>query len=227
MNEPREILVIDDCKNIRLTIKTALETDGWEVSGAADGEEGFALLETGRFRLALLDLQLAGMDGIEVLRRIRKTDPGIAVIIITAYGTVSNSVEAMKLGAVDFLQKPFSPDTLRALVAEIMSQHAAGIGSGCSAPQTGGDFRRAAKVALRLGDYSAAERHLQQAVRLDARNPETFNLMGVTLEVSGNQLEAQKCYRAALSLHSGYEPARQNLERLTMRGGKGTILLGR
>ncbi len=227
MNEHREILVIDDCKNIRLTIQTALETDGWEVSCAADGEEGFALLETGRFRVALLDLQLPGMDGIEVLRRIRKTDPGIAFIIITAYGTVSNSVEAMKLGAIDFLQKPFSPDTLRALVAEIMSQHVAGNETGSSRSQTSGDFLRAAKAAMRIGDYLAAERNLQEAVRLDARNPETFNLMGVTLEVSGNQLEAQRCYRAALSLHPGYEPARQNLERLTMNGGKGTILLGR
>lgn len=227
MNEHREILVIDDCKNIRLTIQTALETDGWEVSGAADGEEGVALLETGRFRLALLDLQLPGMDGIEVLRRIRKTDPGIAVIIITAYGTVANSVEAMKLGAVDFLQKPFSPDALRSIIADIMSQLVPETGAAAAQPKTSGEFLRAAKAAMRIGDYSAAERSLQEAVRLDARNPETFNLMGVTLEVSGSQLEAQKCYRAALSLDPGHEPARRNLERLTMNGGKGSILLGR
>lgn len=226
MNEPREILIIDDCRNIRLTVQTALETDGWDVSGAADGEEGVALLETGRFRLTLLDLQLPGMDGIEVLRRIRRINPGIAVVIITAYGTVANSVEAMKLGAIDFLQKPFSPDSVRAIVREIMSQPFCSNQAADPVPRTSGEFLLAARSSMRSGDYTIAERALQEAAKLDARNPETFNLMGVTLEVGGNQLEAQKCYRAALSLDPGYQPARRNLERLTMNGGKGPILLG-
>lgn len=226
MSEAREILIIDDCRNIRLTVRMALEAEGWDVAAAADGEEGFALLETGRFRLALLDLQLPGMDGIEVLRRIKKINPGIAVVIITAYGTVANSVEAMKLGAIDFLQKPFTPDKLRAIVREIMSQPAVVDRPTDAAPRSSGELLLAARAYMRSGDYTTAERNLQEAAKLDARNPETFNLMGVTLEVGGNQLEAQKCYRAALSLDPGYEPARRNLERLTMNRGKGPILLG-
>ncbi|HNW34472.1 MAG TPA: response regulator [Candidatus Ozemobacteraceae bacterium] len=226
MSEAREILIIDDCRNIRLTVQTALEADGWDVAGAGDGEEGFALLKTGRFRLALLDLQLPGMDGIEVLRRIRKINSGIAIVIITAYGTVANSVEAMKLGAIDFLQKPFSPDTLRTLVREIMSQPLSIDPSADVSPRSSGEFLVAARTAMRSGNYRTAEKHLQEAAKRDARNPETFNLLGVTLEVGGNQLEAQKFYRAALSLDPGFEPARGNLERLILNRGKGPILLG-
>ncbi|HOY66591.1 MAG TPA: response regulator [Candidatus Ozemobacteraceae bacterium] len=225
MNESREILVIDDCKNIRLTIQTTLETDGWEVSTAADGEEGFALLKTGRFRVALLDLQLPGMEGIAILRGIRRICPGIAFIIITAFGTVSNIVEAMKLGAIDVLEKPFAPNRLRAIVRECMDRPNSCSARDAPVPQTSGDHLRLAREAMRRAEFHTAEEQLQAAAKLDARNPEVLTLMGVTLEVAGNLLEAQKCYRAALALDPGFDTARRNLERLTLNGGKVPIFL--
>ena len=103
------ILVVDDEKNIRLTLSQSLEPLGIPVQTAANGEEALQKLREGQFGLVFLDLKMPGMDGMDVLRRIKDDWPSVRVIIITAYGTIESAVEAMKLGAVDFVQKPFSP----------------------------------------------------------------------------------------------------------------------
>ena len=87
------------------------------VQTAGDGEEALQKLQDSDFSLVLLDLKLPGMDGLEVLRRIRESRPKTRVIMITAHGTIDYAVEAMKLGAVDFLRKPFSPGEIRTLVS--------------------------------------------------------------------------------------------------------------
>ena len=98
--ERQRILVVDDEKNIRLTLVQALESAGMLVQTAGDGEEALRLLSEADFNLVLLDLKLPGMDGLEVLRRIRQSRPKLRVIIITAHGTIEYAVEAMKSGAV-------------------------------------------------------------------------------------------------------------------------------
>jgi DNA-binding NtrC family response regulator len=103
------ILVVDDEKNIRLTMSQSLEVLEIPVQTAVNGEEALQKLQEGTFALVFLDLKMPGMDGMEVLRRIKSNWPKIRVVIITAHGTIQSAVEAMKLGAVDFLQKPFSP----------------------------------------------------------------------------------------------------------------------
>ncbi len=115
----RPILIVDDEKNIRLTLSQTLETLGTEIDTAADGEEALAKLKGREFGLILLDIRMPGMDGMEVLRRVREMRPDIRIIMITAYGTVESAVEAMKLGAVDFLQKPFDPEEIRELVLRV------------------------------------------------------------------------------------------------------------
>ncbi|MBE0616331.1 MAG: response regulator, partial [Proteobacteria bacterium] len=105
----RSVLVVDDEKNIRLTLTQSLRALEVETDTAVNGEEALAKLGQAAYDLLLLDLKMPGMDGMEVLRRTRETLPELPVVILTAYGTVASAVEAMKLGAVDFLQKPFSP----------------------------------------------------------------------------------------------------------------------
>ncbi|HMR67799.1 MAG TPA: response regulator, partial [Anaerolineae bacterium] len=105
----QKILIVDDEKNIRLTMKQALQPLGYELETAVNGEDALQQLEVGDFGLILLDLRLPGLSGLEVLRRVAELRPDIRVILISAHGTVENAVEAMRLGAVDFIQKPFVP----------------------------------------------------------------------------------------------------------------------
>ena len=111
------ILVIDDENNIRLMVRLTLQHSGHTVQTAADGAEGLDKFGNGlEWDLVLLDQRMPGMDGLTVLREIRKRDVQARVIMATAFGTIDLAVEAMKLGATDFLRKPFTAETLRGAV---------------------------------------------------------------------------------------------------------------
>jgi DNA-binding response OmpR family regulator len=222
--EGKPILIVDDEKNIRLTLSQALKILEVETDTAANGEEALVKLKEREFGLILLDLKMPGMDGMEVLRRVREIRPDIRIIIITAYGTVESAVEAMKLGAVDFIQKPFSPEEIRELVSRVMDREKLD-------EQKVVDYGSSLELAKRcVGDrhFDAAIEHVRKAISLDPGRPEAFNLLGALIEIRGDRIEAQKNYRAALSLDPSYEPAIKNLQRSTngrwrLRGG---ILLG-
>lgn len=116
-DQPVQILVIDDERDIRDGCERILSRVGCQVTKAANGEAGLAALERQDFSLVLLDLKMPGLDGFEVLKRIRQSHPDLQVIVITGYATVETAIEAMKLGAYDFISKPFQPDQLRLTVA--------------------------------------------------------------------------------------------------------------
>jgi two-component system, NtrC family, nitrogen regulation response regulator NtrX len=118
------ILVIDDEAAIRDSLRMTLEYEGYEVSGAATGQEGLALVERDAPDLVLLDVKMPGMDGLDVLTRLHTIDDGLPVIMISAHGTPSTAVEAIKKGALDFLEKPFeSTDRLRVTIQNAL-EHA-------------------------------------------------------------------------------------------------------
>lgn len=116
------VLLVDDERNIRLTLTRALEDMGLEVETAASGEEALARLRERRYGLMLLDLKLPGIDGLEVLRRMRALDSRPDVVVFTAHGTIETAVDAMKYGATDFIRKPFSPAELRAVVERVQQR---------------------------------------------------------------------------------------------------------
>ena len=120
MSPAKHILIIDDEPNVRLMFRTALESAGHEVVESEGGEQGLRRLRQSPADLVLLDLQMPTMDGLEVLRRLRSDENLVPVVIITAYGSVPDAVEAMKLGAIDFLAKPITPDALRKVVVQIL-----------------------------------------------------------------------------------------------------------
>ena len=220
----KSVLIVDDEKNIRLTLSQTLEGRGVETETAANGEEALAKLKEREFSLILLDLKMPGIDGMEVLRQISKIRPDIRIIIITAYGTIESAVEAMKLGAADFIQKPFSPDEIRELVSRVMDREKLD-------EQKIVDYASSIELAKRsIGDrhFDAAIEHVRRAVSLDPGRPEAFNLLGALTEIQGDRIEAQKNYRAALSLDPSYEPAIKNLQRSTDGRWRlrGDILLG-
>lgn len=207
----RPILVVDDEKNIRLTLSQALEPLGMPVQTAMNGEEALSKLNAEGYGLLLLDLKMPGMDGMEVLRRVRKKWPKIRVIILTAHGTIEFAVEAMKLGAVDFIQKPFSPSEIRNLVSQVLEREKLEEGEAA-------DYRTLMQIAKRHvadGHYDRAREFARKSIALDPGHPEAYNLLGVLLEIKGDNLEAQKFYRAALDIDPTYKPAHANLERTT------------
>jgi DNA-binding NtrC family response regulator len=109
-------LAVDDEKNIRLMLTQALTAEDTLVETAVNGEEALAKLDQSSYDLLLLDLRLPGMTGVEVLREVRERDAKLPIIILTAHGTVESAVEALRIGAVNFLQKPFAPRELREAV---------------------------------------------------------------------------------------------------------------
>src|SRR5215470_10135360 len=115
MPKPR-ILVIDDDAGIRESLRMTLEYDGYDVAGAATGQEGLALVEREAPDLVLLDVKMPGMDGLDVLTRLHSMHETLPVVMISAHGTPSSAVEAIRKGALDFLEKPFE-STERVLVS--------------------------------------------------------------------------------------------------------------
>jgi DNA-binding response OmpR family regulator len=216
----KSVLIVDDEKNIRLTLSQALEALGIETDTATNGEEALVKLREKEFGLILLDLKMPGMDGMEVLRRVSETRPDIRIIVITAYGTIESAVEAMKLGAADFIQKPFATQEIRELVSRVIDREKLD-------EKKAVDYGSSIELAKRcIGDrhFGGAIEHVRRAIFLDPGRPEAFNLLGALMEIQGDRIEAQKNYRAALSLDPSYEPAIKNLQRSTdgrwkLRGG--------
>ncbi|MGO8993142.1 MAG: sigma-54-dependent transcriptional regulator [Polyangiaceae bacterium] len=107
-----KILIVDDQRNMRTTLAMMLRGAGYEVDEAADGEMGSERGATEAFDVVLTDLRMGTKDGIDVLRGIKETQPMTEVIVMTAYGTIESAVEAMRLGAFDYIQKPFTEQEL-------------------------------------------------------------------------------------------------------------------
>jgi len=119
---PERVLIIDDEENIRQMLRLTLETAGYEVGEAGDGMEAFAILGgDSAWNVILLDQRLPIMEGTEVLRRIMVLAPQARVVMMTAFASVELVVQAMKLGATDFLRKPLTPEIVRNSVAAALS----------------------------------------------------------------------------------------------------------
>jgi DNA-binding response OmpR family regulator len=114
----KRILIIDDEENIRRVMRLTLQAAGYEVGEAGDGERGLEVFGDGSgWDAVLLDQRMPGMDGLETLSQINKRNAGARVIMATAYASIELAVEAMKLGATDFVRKPMTPEILRNAVA--------------------------------------------------------------------------------------------------------------
>jgi DNA-binding NtrC family response regulator len=119
------VLIIDDEAAIRESLETLLELEGYGVESAATGEDGLARIGERSFDLVLLDLALPDRNGIDLLAEIHVQDPGLSIIIVTAYGTVENAVKAMQAGASNFVQKPWDNEKLLADVRAAVTRHRA------------------------------------------------------------------------------------------------------
>jgi DNA-binding response OmpR family regulator len=219
----KQILIVDDEINIRLTLTQVLENLEFQIESVGSGQDALAKLEDQQLVLMILDLRMPGMDGMEILRRTRRTRPDIKIIMMTAHGTVDSAVEAIKLGAVDFINKPFTPDQIRSLVVKVLDRDT------INDQQV---FDYATNMELARGCitnlfFEAALEYIKKAIALDPSQAEAFNLMGALKEIQGDDLEANKNYRAALALDPRYKPAAQNLDRAIKDRTRGNLSFGR
>lgn len=211
--EKKKILIIDDERNIRMTLTYCLESEGYQVDTAINGEEGLDILLNQKkiYDLILLDIKMPGKTGMEVLKELRENENKSNVIMITAYGTIKEAVTAIKLNAIDFISKPFTPDQIKALVAKVFSRE----NLQEDKLNTFEEYIEFAKLNIIEKKFDKAIEALRIAISKEPGLPDTHNLLGVIEEYKGNVDEAQKYYRAALALDPSYEPANSNLDRIT------------
>jgi DNA-binding NtrC family response regulator len=119
-----KILIVDDELIMRESLAGWLERDGHDVDTATSGEEALEKVRDTRFDILLVDIKMEGISGLEVLKQIKENDPDVAVVMITAYGSIATAIDAMKNGAYDYLLKPFDPNELGVLIDKIILHQA-------------------------------------------------------------------------------------------------------
>ncbi|MDB5352169.1 MAG: response regulator with CheY-like receiver, AAA-type ATPase, and DNA-binding domain [Planctomycetota bacterium] len=222
MNTPLRILIVDDEPNVRLMFRTSLEQAGYALEEAIDGEDALERHREAPADLILLDLQMPRLDGMATLRRLRDEGQNVPVVIVTAHGSIPDAVAAMRLGAIDFLSKPLTPETLRKVVSEVVRRHTppvprlAPIASPAEVITPAVQFAEnmiKAKRSLNLRAFDEAEVYLKQAIGLDPRSAEAHNLKGVLHELRNEHDASYREYKAALKADRHYEPAKHNMTR--------------
>jgi two-component system, OmpR family, response regulator len=186
----KRAIVVDDAKNIRNLLTTCLELYGYEVSAASGGEEALRLFKEESFDLAFLDIKMPEVSGTEVLRRIRASGQTLPVIIMTAFATVKNAVECTKLGAVAYLQKPFTADKVKSVLEEFSLQNS------CSERDVEHQLD-AARELLEAGKLEEAYCSLKALLSIDPACSKCYRLLGKVLELKGKPEEARRFYKAA------------------------------
>lgn len=119
----KRVLVVDDEENLRRVTQLKLQQAGYEAMTASDGRQALEVLARNPHDLIITDLKMPGMSGMDLLRRVREEYPEIIVVVVTAFGTIESAVEAMKLGAHDYIIKPVNADALRLVVSRALEHH--------------------------------------------------------------------------------------------------------
>ncbi len=118
----KSVLAIDDEQIVRISCERVLRIAGYDIDTSADGQSALKMIDEKKYDLILTDLKMPGMDGIEVMSEIKKRLPGTRVIVVTGYSTLDTAVKAIKMGAHNYIEKPFSPETLLAAVRDALGE---------------------------------------------------------------------------------------------------------
>ena len=170
------ILVVDDEEPIRKTMRMTLEYEGFDVIEAASGSEALDIIESASPDLVFLDIKMSGMDGLEVLERIKQDSPEIQVVMISGHGNVQTAVQATKLGAFDFIEKPFEGSELLDRVRRALA----------AAERTRGDERRVREIRFRLDSLTPREREVMEGVVAGRLNKQVAADLGISMKTVEN-----------------------------------------
>ena len=202
------ILVADDERNIRKNLAMVLEAANYRVDEAKDGDQALALCKNNHPDIAFVDLHMPALAGLDVLAHIRALSPRTSVVIITAYGSAANAVQAMKLGAVEFLEKPFDPQVIVLLTEEILFRQRVGAGGSFD------DLMHLAELARERRANIEARGYLKAAMSAALNRPEPYYWLGVLYENDGDERRAVQYYYMAITADSSYDAATTALKRL-------------
>src|SRR5262245_62458871 len=183
------ILVIDDEVGIRDSLRMTLEYHGYEFVGAATGQEGLALVEREVPDLVLLDIKMPGMDGMDVLTRLKSMNESLPIVMISGHGTTSTAVEAIKKGAIDFLDKPFdSTDRLLVTIESALDR--------VRLRDENRSLKKAVEVRHQMVGESSALKHVMAAISRAAPTNATVLITGES--GVGKELVARTIHRNSL-----------------------------
>lgn len=192
------VLVIDDTKNIRMLLKQCLECEGYGVTTASSGTEALGYLSHCQYDLIFLDVRMPEVSGTEVLRQMRQMGVNTPVVMITAFGTVKNAVECTQLGAVAYLQKPFTENKIRQVLEETLH----------FSPERKSldNILSLAQAQIKNSRFGDAERLLKNALPADFMEPAVYTLLAQAYSGLGETEKAEKCRRMSLLLQTGAAP---------------------
>lgn len=205
MNKAK-ILIVDDDKNILITLRRALEPFEYDIFEADSGSSACAMIETQEYDCILLDYRLPDLDGLDILRKYKLEN----VIMITAHGTIDNAVEAMKLGCVDYLRKPFELDVVRELVRELLERKHISYEQGIRYES----LIQLSKLDVQARHFRQALDKVKQALEIKPESSDAYNIMGVLHEILDEVPLAVKAYQRALDLDRNNDSAKANLDRM-------------
>lgn len=184
------ILVIDDEKVICTSLEAVLKRDGYSVSTALTAKEGLAHLRQATFQIVLLDLRLPDEDGLQVLKKIKEDQPDLVVIMITGHASVQSAVEAMKLGAYDYLAKPFTPGEIRVVIRRALEK--------IDLSMENVYLKEALKLALGPEEIIGESASIREVLRLVSRVGPTDSTVLITGESgTGKELIARALHRSS------------------------------
>jgi DNA-binding NtrC family response regulator len=119
VEEKRKVLIVDDDRDIVSIVSTILRGKGWDITAAYSGQEALEAVTSSKPDIILLDIMMPEMNGIEVLKRIKKIDADARIIMITAFGDVESYLDSMELGAYEYINKPFETDELLEMIDRV------------------------------------------------------------------------------------------------------------
>ena len=230
------ILIVDDEEAVRFFAADSLAQAGWQVNEASSGEAALALLENTVFDVMLLDLRMAGIDGLTVMRRVKESWPETMIIIMTAYASIDSAIEAVRQGAFDYLQKPCSVDDIvrcanqallekekldqqRQLARQVESRPAAPAVSAPASPST----VKSGKLVIELGSHAVS-----LASQRLSLTPTEYELLKILALSPGQPISIELLVQEGL----GYDPSdpqaqetlRVHISRLRRKVGSDYIL---
>lgn len=177
----KRALVVDDTKNIRILLAKCLEIEGYEVACASDGYEAVRFVDSESFDVIILDIKMPHFSGTDVLSHMRAKGIKTPVIIITAYATIKNAVECTQMGAVAYLQKPFTADRIHNILADMCIN---------SQPSQKNEYKVQAMQYIEEGQHEKAIRLLKTTLSDSPLDAELYRLLSDAYQAVGSKEEA-------------------------------------
>jgi len=193
VKEMKPVLIVEDETIMRESLRDWLKEEGYEVDTAESGEEALQKIGETEFGVAVLDLKLPGKDGLEVLREATAQNPKFKGVIITAYPSVETAVEAMKIGAVSYIVKPFAPDALEKAIEEVLGPVQAEV-----KPEEGKVEEAAAELTV------VEETEIEEAIAITEEEIPAHLEQGQTYFKAGRYKEALREFESILHIAPGH-----------------------